>query len=83
MPQTKRVINKNSKFVFLDTILLFVLSITFIFILKELYDIEEVIREWINKPMYNYHVGYYKCGGTRKHPEFCPITLKEKINENN
>lgn len=52
-------------------------------ILYQLFVIEEIIREWINKPqtVVFTNIGYYKCGGTNKNPKFCPIILKEKYNE--
>ena len=61
----------------------FGLLIGLIPILYQLFVIEEVIREWINKPqtVVFTNIGYYKCGGTNRNPKFCPIILKEKFIE--
>jgi hypothetical protein len=77
--QTRR---KKKKFPY-EIIIEFALLIGLMPILYQLFVIEEVIREWINKPqtVVFTNIGYYKCGGTNKYPKFCPIILKEKYTE--
>ena len=77
--QTRR---KKKKFPY-EIIIEFALLIGLMPILYQLFVIEEVIREWINKPqtVVFTNIGYYKCGGTNKNPKFCPIILKEKYTE--
>lgn len=65
----------------IDRIFLCILILLFGICIKQLYAIEELFREWLNQPVYIYNVGHYKCGGTKKHPEFCPITFKQKVEE--
>jgi hypothetical protein len=59
------------------------LLIALALICKQLFVLEEVIREWINKPqaVVFTNIGYYQCSGTKKNPKFCPIILKEKYTE--
>jgi hypothetical protein len=73
---------KKKKFPY-ELIIEFALLLGLIPILYQLFVIEEVIREWINKPqtVVFTNIGYYKCGGTNKNPKFCPIILKEKYTE--
>jgi hypothetical protein len=68
----------------IDLIVEFALLIAMLPILYQLFIIEEVIREWINKPqtVVLTNIGYYKCGGTKKSPKFCPIIIKEEFVEN-
>jgi hypothetical protein len=68
----------------IDLIVQIALLIALVPVLYELFVIEEVIRQWINKPatITYTNIGYYKCGGTKNNPKFCPIILKEKYNEN-
>jgi hypothetical protein len=77
-----RRIKRKTK-ISLDNILEIALLIAMIPILHELFVIEEIIREWINKPqiVVSTNIGYYQCGGTKKSPKFCPIILKEKYTE--
>jgi biotin synthase-like enzyme len=77
-----RRIKRKTK-ISLDNILEIALLIAMIPIMHELFVIEEVIRNWINKPqtITFTNIGYYKCGGTNKNPKFCPIILKEKYSE--
>ncbi len=76
-------IRKKKKKIQYELIIEFALLIGLIPILYQLFVIEEVIREWINKPqaVVFTNIGYYKCGGTNKNPKFCPIILKEKYIE--
>ncbi len=66
-----------------EIIIEFALLLGLIPILYQLFVIEEVIREWINKPQTIVYteIGYYQCGGTKKNPKFCPIILKDKYIE--
>jgi hypothetical protein len=74
---------KKRKKINYETIIELGLLLAMVPILHQLFVIEEVIREWINKPqtVVFTNIGYYKCGGTNKNPKFCPIILKEKYTE--
>jgi len=78
-----RRIKRKTKKLSIDNILEIGLLIAMMPILYELFVIEEVIRQWINKPQTTVftNIGYYQCGGTKKNPKFCPIILKEKYEE--
>jgi len=74
---------RKSKKLNYELVVQFGLLIALVPILYQLFIIEEVIREWINKPqtVVVTTIGYYKCSGTKKDPKFCPIILKEKFIE--
>ena len=78
-----RRIKRKTKKININNIIEIALLIAMVTILYQLFIIEEVIREWINKPqtVVFTNIGYYKCGGTNKNPKFCPIILKEKYTE--
>lgn len=65
----------------IETIVELGLLIALLPVLYQMFIIEEVIRGYINKPSYYCNFAYYQCGGTKKNPKFCPIVLKERINE--
>lgn len=77
------MIRRKKKKININLIIEVALLMAMIPVLYQLFIIEEVVREWINKPQTAIYtnIGYYKCGGTNKNPKFCPIVLKEKYTE--